>query len=58
MIWEIGFEFVWLHIKLTLVAILIIFHHFLARWRKILLMEKINIAQNFIASLMKSLLWQ
>lgn len=34
MIWEIGFEFVWLHIKLTLVAILIIFHHFLARWRK------------------------
>jgi protoporphyrinogen IX oxidase len=31
---EIGFEFVWLHIKLTLVAILVIFHHFLARWRK------------------------
>jgi putative membrane protein len=31
---EIGFEFVWLHIKLTLVAILIIYHHFLARWRK------------------------
>lgn len=31
---EIGFEFVWLHIKLTFVTILIIFHHFLARWRK------------------------
>jgi putative membrane protein len=31
---EIGFEFVWLHIKLTLVGILAIFHHFLARWRK------------------------
>lgn len=31
---EIGFEFTWLHIKLTLVGILVIFHHFLARWRK------------------------
>ena len=31
---QIGFEFVWLHIKLTLVTILIIYHHFLARWRK------------------------
>ena len=32
--WQIGFEFVWLHIKLTLVAILTFFHHLLARWRK------------------------
>ena len=31
---EIGFEFIWLHIKLTLVAILTIYHHLLARWRK------------------------
>lgn len=31
---EIGFEFVWLHIKLTLVAILVIYHHLLGRWRK------------------------
>ena len=31
---EIGFEFVWLHIKLTLVAVLIIYHHLLSRWRK------------------------
>lgn len=31
---EIGFEFVWLHIKLTLVAILLIYHHLLSRWRK------------------------
>lgn len=31
---EIGFEFVWLHIKLTLVTILLIFHHLLGRWRK------------------------
>jgi putative membrane protein len=31
---EIGFEFIWLHIKLTLVAVLLIFHGFLARMRK------------------------
>jgi putative membrane protein len=31
---QIGFEFVWLHIKLTLVFILTIFHCFLSRWRK------------------------
>ncbi len=31
---EIGFEFTWLHIKLTLVTILTIYHHFLGRWRK------------------------
>ncbi len=31
---EIGFEFIWLHIKLTLVAILAIYHHLLSRWRK------------------------
>jgi protoporphyrinogen IX oxidase len=31
---EIGFEFVWLHIKLTLVAILAFYHHLLSRWRK------------------------
>ncbi len=31
---EIGFEFIWLHIKLTLVAILVIYHHLLSRWRK------------------------
>lgn len=31
---QIGFEFVWLHIKLTLVATLTIYHHLLGRWRK------------------------
>lgn len=31
---EIGFGFVWLHIKLTLVAILLVYHHLLGRWRK------------------------
>lgn len=31
---EIGFEFVWLHIKITLVAILVFYHHFLGRCRK------------------------
>jgi protoporphyrinogen IX oxidase len=31
---EIGFEFVWLHFKLTLVAILAFYHHLLGRWRK------------------------
>lgn len=31
---QIGFEFTWLHIKLTLVFILAIFHHLLSRWRK------------------------
>lgn len=31
---EIGFEFHWLHAKLTLVAILVIYHHLLGRWRK------------------------
>ncbi|MBM3579807.1 MAG: protoporphyrinogen oxidase HemJ [Alphaproteobacteria bacterium] len=31
---EIGFEFTWLHIKLTLVAILTFYHHLLSRWRK------------------------
>ena len=34
LIYSIGFEFVWLHIKLTLVLGLIIFHGFLAKWRK------------------------
>jgi putative membrane protein len=29
-----GFNYVWLHIKLTLVTALIIFHHLLSRWRK------------------------
>jgi putative membrane protein len=31
---EIGFEFAWLHAKITLVLILAGFHHFLGRWRK------------------------
>ena len=31
---EIGFEFVWLHIKITLIAILVFYHHFLGRCRK------------------------
>ncbi len=31
---EIGFEFVWLHVKITLVAILVFYHHFLGRCRK------------------------
>lgn len=31
---QIGFEFIWLHIKLTLVIILAIYHALLARWRK------------------------
>ncbi len=31
---EIGFGFVWLHIKLTLVFILAIFHHLLGCWRR------------------------
>jgi len=31
---QIGFEFIWLHIKITIVAILVIYHHFLGRWRK------------------------
>jgi putative membrane protein len=31
---QIGFEFVWLHIKLTLVALLTIYHHLLSRYRK------------------------
>jgi len=31
---EIGFSFVWLHAKLTLVAILLIYHHLLGLWRK------------------------
>lgn len=31
---QIGFEFVWIHIKLTFIAILTIFHHLLGRWRK------------------------
>ena len=31
---QIGFEFVWLHAKLTCVAILVFYHHLLGRWRK------------------------
>jgi protoporphyrinogen IX oxidase len=31
---EIGFNQGWLHAKLTLVSILVIFHHLLGRWRK------------------------
>lgn len=31
---EMGFGFVWLHIKITLVAILVFYHHFLGRCRK------------------------
>ena len=31
---EIGFEFVWLHIKLTLVAILVFYHHVLGKCRE------------------------
>lgn len=31
---QIGFEFVWLHIKLTLVALLAVYHHLLSRYRK------------------------
>lgn len=31
---QIGFEFIWLHIKLTLVAVLTVYHHLLSRWRK------------------------
>ncbi len=31
---EIGFTFVWLHIKITLIAILVFYHHFLGRCRK------------------------
>ncbi len=31
---QIGFDFVWLHIKLTLVVLLVIYHHFLSRCRK------------------------
>jgi len=31
---EIGFEFAWLHAKLTLVALLTFYHHLLGRWRK------------------------
>jgi putative membrane protein len=34
MIHEIGLAFVWLHIKLTFVAILVIYHHMLSRYRK------------------------
>lgn len=30
----IGFEYIWLHIKLLFVTILVIFHHFLAKYRK------------------------
>jgi putative membrane protein len=30
----IGFSFIWLHVKLTLVAILIYYHHFLSARRK------------------------
>lgn len=31
---QIGFEFVWIHIKITLVAILVFYHHLLGRYRK------------------------
>lgn len=31
---EIGFEFIWLHIKITLVLILVAYQHFLGRCRK------------------------
>lgn len=31
---EIGFEFAWLHAKLTLVALLTFYHHLLGIWRK------------------------
>ncbi len=31
---EIGFGFTWLHIKLTLVLVLVAYHHFLAKCRK------------------------
>jgi putative membrane protein len=31
---EIGFEFVWLHIKITMVLLLVFYHHFLSRCRK------------------------
>ncbi len=31
---EIGFGFIWLHIKITLVAGLVFYHHFLGRCRK------------------------
>ncbi len=32
--WQIGFEFVWLHIKITLVLLLVFYHHLLSRYRK------------------------
>ncbi len=32
--YEIGFSFIWLHIKITLVAILVFYHHFLGRCRR------------------------
>lgn len=31
---EIGFENIWIHVKISLVLILVIFHAMLARWRK------------------------
>ena len=34
LVYIMGFNYVWLHIKLTLVTGLIIFHHLLGRWRK------------------------
>ncbi len=43
----IGFDFVWLHIKITLVAFLIIFHHFLSNCRKKFLKDKNNYSEKF-----------
>lgn len=44
---QIGFEFIWLHIKLTLVALLAGFHGFLAKCRKDFSLGKNRYSQKF-----------
>ncbi len=44
---EIGFEFIWLHIKITLVLALVFYHHFLAKCRKNFASGKNKYSQKF-----------
>jgi putative membrane protein len=44
---EIGFEFVWLHIKITLVLLLVGYHHFLSRCRKNFVLRKNQYSSKF-----------
>ena len=45
--YEIGFEFIWLHIKISLVFVLVWYHHFLGRCRKNFALEKNKYSMKF-----------